>query len=55
MPRMIAQSASVDFTSTVKELYGSFQLPLAIGRNGLNVHLAAKLTGWNIDLLPERR
>lgn len=31
------QSASVDFTSTVKELYGSYQLPLAIGRGTMKV------------------
>jgi N utilization substance protein A len=26
------------------------QLSLAIGRNGQNVRLAAKLTGWKIDI-----
>jgi hypothetical protein len=31
------QSASVDFTSTVKELYGSYQLPLAIGRGTMKI------------------
>jgi len=41
--RKIEQSASV----TVPER----QLSLAIGREGQNVRLAAKLTGWNIDIL----
>lgn len=27
------------------------QLPLAIGRNGQNVRLAAELTGWNLNIL----
>ncbi len=29
------------------------QLSLAIGRNGQNARLAAKLTGWKIDILPK--
>ncbi len=29
------------------------QLSLAIGRNGQNVRLASKLTGWNIDIIKE--
>ena len=41
--RTSEQSASV----TVPER----QLSLAIGREGQNVRLAAKLTGWNIDIL----
>ena len=41
--RKSEQSASV----TVPER----QLSLAIGREGQNVRLAAKLTGWNIDIL----
>lgn len=30
-----------------------FQLSLAIGNKGQNVRLAAKLTGWKIDIVPE--
>jgi len=26
------------------------ELPLAIGKNGQNIKLAAKLTGWQIDV-----
>jgi N utilization substance protein A len=29
------------------------QLSLAIGNKGQNVRLAAKLTGWRIDIKPE--
>jgi N utilization substance protein A len=29
------------------------QLSLAIGKDGQNVRLAAKLTGWKIDIRPE--
>ena len=29
------------------------QLSLAIGNKGQNVRLAAKLTGWKIDIRPE--
>ena len=29
------------------------QLSLAIGNKGLNAKLAAKLTGWKIDIKPE--
>ena len=31
------------------------QLSLAIGRDGQNARLAAKLPGWKIDIRPERR
>ena len=30
------------------------QLSLAIGRDGQNARLAAKLTGWKIDIRSER-
>ena len=29
-----------------------YQLSLAIGKSGQNVRLAAKLTGWKIDISP---
>ena len=31
----------------------AFQLSLAIGKEGQNARLAAKLTGWKIDIKPE--
>ena len=30
-----------------------YQLSLAIGREGQNARLAAKLTGWRIDIRPD--
>ena len=30
------------------------QLPLAIGRDGQNAKLAGKLTGYHIDIVPEK-
>ena len=30
-----------------------YQLSLAIGKEGQNARLAAKLTGWKIDIRPE--
>ena len=30
-----------------------YQLSLAIGREGQNARLAAKLTGWRIDISPD--
>jgi N utilization substance protein A len=30
-----------------------YQLSLAIGKEGQNVRLAARLTGWNIDIVPD--
>ncbi len=38
---------------TAKVLLPSAQLSLAIGKEGQNVRLAAKLTGWKIDILSE--
>ncbi|MBO5098795.1 MAG: transcription termination/antitermination protein NusA, partial [Clostridia bacterium] len=34
-------------------LVPAFQLSLAIGKEGQNARLAAKLTGWKIDIKPE--
>ena len=31
-----------------------FQLSLAIGKEGQNARLAARLTGWRIDIRPTR-
>jgi N utilization substance protein A len=30
-----------------------YQLSLAIGREGQNARLAARLTGWRIDIVPD--
>lgn len=36
----------------VRALVPQDQVPLAIGRGGQNVRLAARLTGWRIDIVP---
>ena len=40
---------------TAKVLVPEDQLSLAIGRGGQNVRLAAKLTGWKIDVRSQAR
>ncbi len=49
-----AQCSSVSITSVeenkVEVVVDDEQLSLAIGKNGQNVRLAAKLTGWTIDI-----
>ena len=32
-----------------------YQLSLAIGHEGQNARLAAELTGWRIDIVPDNR
>ena len=38
---------------TVRVIVPDYQLSLAIGREGQNVRLAARLTGWRIDIKPD--
>ena len=38
---------------TVRAIVPDYQLSLAIGREGQNVRLAARLTGWRIDIKPD--
>ena len=48
-------SITVDKESkTAKVLVSEDQLSLAIGKSGQNVRLAARLTGWKIDILTDR-
>src|SRR5512141_1044946 len=42
--------AEVDGSRTATVVVGEDQLSLAIGRDGQNARLAAKLTGWRIDI-----
>src|SRR5690349_15654348 len=42
--------ADVDGSRTATVVVGEDQLSLAIGRDGQNARLAAKLTGWRIDI-----
>jgi len=36
-----------------KVIVPDYQLSLAIGKEGQNVRLAARLTGWRIDIRPD--
>lgn len=40
---------------SAKVVVPDFQLSLAIGKEGQNARLAAKLTGWRIDIRPDRQ
>jgi N utilization substance protein A len=40
-------------THAARAIVPDFQLSLAIGREGQNARLAAKLTGWRIDIKPD--
>ena len=40
-------------TRTARVTVPDFQLSLAIGREGQNARLAARLTGWRIDIKPD--
>lgn len=42
-------------TGTMEVIVGDDQLSLAIGKKGQNVRLAAKLTGWKIDVRSESK
>jgi N utilization substance protein A len=50
-PAHVLQSRVVDATAqSVRVVVPDFQLSLAIGREGQNARLAARLTGWRIDI-----
>jgi N utilization substance protein A len=50
-PAHVLQSRIVDATAqSVRVVVPDFQLSLAIGREGQNARLAARLTGWRIDI-----
>jgi N utilization substance protein A len=38
---------------TARVIVPDYQLSLAIGKEGQNARLAAKLTGWRIDIRPD--
>jgi N utilization substance protein A len=40
-------------TKAVRALVPDYQLSLAIGKEGQNARLAARLTGWRIDIRPD--
>ena len=50
-PASVVESRVVDVaTQSVRVVVPDFQLSLAIGREGQNARLAARLTGWRIDI-----
>jgi N utilization substance protein A len=42
-------------TRSARAVVPDHQLSLAIGKEGQNARLAARLTGWRIDIVPESR
>jgi N utilization substance protein A len=52
-PAKILQTQPDDASKRMKVIVTEDQLSLAIGKNGQNARLAAKLTGWEIDLVSE--
>ncbi|GAB3424513.1 transcription termination/antitermination protein NusA [Flindersiella endophytica] len=53
-PARVSQVEIVDATAkAARVIVPEFQLSLAIGREGQNARLAARLTGWRIDIRPD--
>ena len=54
---MAAKVSSVrivsEATRTARVVVPDYQLSLAIGKEGQNARLAARLTGWRIDIHPD--
>jgi transcription termination/antitermination protein NusA len=54
-PAMISKVVIDPDTNTMEVIVSDDQLSLAIGKKGQNVKLAAKLTGWKIDVRSESK
>jgi N utilization substance protein A len=53
-PAKVSQVQIVDLEArAARIIVPDFQLSLAIGREGQNARLAARLTGWRIDIRPD--
>ena len=53
-PAKVTSVEIVDLTSrSAKVIVPDYQLSLAIGKDGQNARLAARLTGWRIDIHPD--
>ena len=52
-PAKVVSMEIVEGEKMCKVTVPAFQLSLAIGKEGQNARLAAKLTGWKIDIKPE--
>lgn len=52
-PAQVLSIDELEEPNAYRVMVPSFQLSLAIGKMGQNARLAAKLTGWKIDIKPE--
>ena len=52
-PSKVVSATSKDENKSCRVVVPDYQLSLAIGKNGQNARLAAKLTGWKIDIFSE--
>ncbi len=52
-PAKVTEITTIPEEQTMRVSVGEGQLSLAIGKKGQNARLAAKLTGWKIDLVKE--
>jgi transcription termination/antitermination protein NusA len=52
-PAKVSQARVDDGTQTAEVIVPDYQLSLAIGKEGQNARLAARLTGWRIDIKSE--
>src|SRR5207247_7498695 len=52
-PARVKEVRIDDATSTALVIVPDYQLSLAIGKEGQNARLAARLTGWRIDIKSE--
>jgi len=55
-PARVTQVRVLDEANRVAQvIVPDYQLSLAIGKEGQNVRLAARLTGWRIDIQPDNQ
>jgi len=52
-PAKVKEVRIIEETGTAEVIVPDFQLSLAIGKEGQNARLAARLTGWRIDIKSE--
>jgi N utilization substance protein A len=52
-PCRVVRHRAVAAARTARVTVPDYQLSLAIGKEGQNARLAAKLTGWRIDIRPD--
>ena len=55
-PAKVASVTVIDpKAKAARAIVPDYQLSLAIGREGQNARLAARLTGWRIDIRPDNQ